>query len=347
VKGQGSSFGHFSSRGLHTLHHFNSFHGIPPGRYLVKGWLPSPLLKKTPFVVPPNSIVTVFSRPYNGARQWGQRSSSGSSIFPFGFFRSFLWPSLFALLLAGGLLYYVNSENGKKYSRERLLKIYRKRVAHPHSMWHSIEDSKKTLIGLAAVNGAVFLLWTVPALYNFMHTWFTHSTARSNPLPMLTSCFSHQGGLHLGFNMLALYSFGIKLHETVGREQFLAIFIGGCMASSLGSHYFHLMTRTPVNSLGASGGVYAVMISSILFYPNSQLALIFFPFVHFSAATILPYIVGFEVIGLTGLWARLIGLNFDHAGHLGGATFGYFYTKFLIDNVGTKKKPQQMHTRRY
>jgi len=51
-----------------------------------------------------------------------------------------------------------------------------------------------------------------------------------------------------------------------------------------------------------------------------------FPFLLFfvipiKATHIFPGLAAFELIGLTGLWNRLLPINLDHAAHLGGLIF--------------------------
>jgi membrane associated rhomboid family serine protease len=47
----------------------------------------------------------------------------------------------------------------------------------------------------------------------------------------------------------------------------------------------------------------------------------------------------FVEVGLTGLWRALMGLNFDHAAHLGGLTtgFAYSYAVYSINKAHSQK----------
>jgi len=53
----------------------------------------------------------------------------------------------------------------------------------------------------------------------------------------------------------------------------------------------------------------------------------------FSASTLLPCLVLFDVVGAVGMITRWFRIGFDHAAHLGGAAYGWFYTQQLVEYV--------------
>lgn len=83
------------------------------------------------------------------------------------------------------------------------------------------------MYAIAAVNSAVFLLWKVPLLNRVMLRHFTHTSSSGKVYTMATSMFSHMGVFHLGLNMTALFSFSSVVHQTLGREQFMALYLTG------------------------------------------------------------------------------------------------------------------------
>lgn len=125
--------------------------------------------------------------------------------------------------------------------------------------------------------------------------------------------------MHLGFNMLALWSFAPLLHDKMGREQFLAFYITSGLMSSLGSHLFKYYRRNSVRSLGASGALFAVA-GACAHIPGLYVSLIFLPFLSFPLKTALPVVMIFDFMGLLRKWS-----TFDHAAHLTGTTFGYIF----------------------
>jgi len=171
---------------------------------------------------------------------------------------------------------------------------------------------------------------------DFMRNWFMHSTLNNRMLPMLTSCFSHSTPGHILFNMFALYTFGQTVYVSAGMEQMIAIYIAGGVFSSWVSHMFKLAVRDYHPSLGASGSVFAFVALTTYVHPNAELSIIFLPFFSFYAKTLFPVLVGFDAIGCVGRATRLFSLGLDHAAHLGGAAFGWYYTKYLKDKRDRK-----------
>ena len=151
-------------------------------------------------------------------------------------------------------------------------------------------------------------------------------TKRNEWYRMLTAGFLHGGWVHLLINLFVLWQFGVILED-----YFIAIFgKGGSMAFMtllfLGGIVFAnipalLQERTNYNyrSLGASGGVSAVLFSFILLDPWSLLYLYF----------ILP--IPSVIAGLLFLyyswWAsKNRNDNIDHMAHFAGSVYGLIIT---------------------
>lgn len=184
--------------------------------------------------------------------------------------------------------------------------------------WASRAESERTILALIALNSSIFAAWKVPFLRSFMSRYFLHST-RSHPVTLLTSTFSHATGLHLLFNMMALYSFGRLLHDKMGREQFLAFYLTSGLAASAGSHALRAWRGETTKSLGASGAVFSVA-AACAHQPQISVSLIFLPFVPVPISMALPAMMVYDAAGVVNRWS-----TFDHAAHLSGAIFGYVY----------------------
>jgi membrane associated rhomboid family serine protease len=139
----------------------------------------------------------------------------------------------------------------------------------------------------------------------------------------LTSGFLHQDYMHLLFNMITLYFFGV-IAEIGFANYFgsmgLLVFVGFYLVSILVPSFatFQRYKDSPsYAALGASGAVSAVLFSSILFYPTMPIRLLFIPFPT-------PGII----FGILYLWysdymAKRGGDNIDHFAHFIGAAFGF------------------------
>ena len=73
---------------------------------------------------------------------------------------------------------------------------------------------------------------------------------------VLTSAFSHENVLHLGFNMLALYFLGPMLEQVLGRLRFLAVYF---VSAFTGSAAVMLLSNPNSQTLGASGSIFGLM----------------------------------------------------------------------------------------
>lgn len=146
----------------------------------------------------------------------------------------------------------------------------------------TMSESEKTLAGLIALNTVVFACWQIPRFTPFMSKWFLHLPGGRQNATLLTSCFSHQEFFHFALNMVGLWSFGRVIHDSLGREQFLAMYLSAGIGANVVSHACSLALRNSrplLPSLGASGAIYGLVASTAVMYPNSSISLIFLPMI--------------------------------------------------------------------
>lgn len=133
----------------------------------------------------------------------------------------------------------------------------------------------------------------------------------------ITFQFLHADVLHILFNMIGLYFLGMYLEKAWGTRRFLTFYlISGAFAGfchvvlmyAMGGGYF----GTPL--LGASGGVYAVIMACAILFPGIQLIVMFFPMPIRVAAALF-----FVISGLMLLSGG--GGGISHAAHFGGMIF--------------------------
>lgn len=124
---------------------------------------------------------------------------------------------------------------------------------------------------------------------------------------MVLSTFSHYSAFHIFANMYVLHSFSHGAVNTLGREQFLGLYLTGGVVSSFASYVCKTVTRQPGLSLGAvsilnmnaelgklmsfisflqSGAIMAILAYICSKYPDTQLSLLFLPMYTFSAGTV-------------------------------------------------------------
>src|SRR5690606_32171094 len=94
---------------------------------------------------------------------------------------------------------------------------------------------------------------------------------------LLTSGFVHADYMHLLLNMYVLYMFGSNMEAIVemsygpqGGAYFLGLYLLGILFANISDQLRH-RNNPGYNSLGASGGVSAIVFASILLMPLSKL----------------------------------------------------------------------------
>lgn len=144
----------------------------------------------------------------------------------------------------------------------------------------------------------------------------------------ITSGFIHQNHMHLILNMFSFYFFG-RVIEIVfgmvfgawGPVYYIALYLIAIVISDLPSYLKH-KDNPGYNSLGASGGVAAVIFASIVFQPIQKICLFF--------AICLPgFILGTAYIIYSYYQGRKSNDNINHDAHLYGAVFGFIFCVVL------------------
>jgi membrane associated rhomboid family serine protease len=139
------------------------------------------------------------------------------------------------------------------------------------------------------------------------------------PWQLVTYMFMHGGFLHLFFNMLALWMFGMELENTWGSRKFLIFY----MLCGIGAGVANMLVAIPLGmtapTVGASGAVFGVMIAFAMLFPDRPIYLYFlFPI---RAKYLVAVWIGLELLlGVTGSSDGVA-----HFAHLGGAAVGFLY----------------------
>ena len=144
---------------------------------------------------------------------------------------------------------------------------------------------------------------------------------------LLTAGFVHVGLAHLAFNMWALYLFGPRLELILGPFKFLLLYFGAELAAHGLSLFLHRRNESYA-AVGASGAVSGVVFGFCLFYPKSQLGLIFFP-VFVDAYIFALLYVAISIFAMRQSQQRGITGGIAHEAHLGGAIGGLLLTILL------------------
>lgn len=145
----------------------------------------------------------------------------------------------------------------------------------------------------------------------------------TQPWSVFSYMFLHEGVFHILFNMLFLYWFGLLIHQYLGSRKLANLYILGGIFGAV--FYVLIYNLAPYFSssvdssmmLGASAGVFAVVVGAATLTPNTTFFLLLLGPVK------IVYIAAFYVI-LS--FANSIGANAGgEIAHLGGALLGYLY----------------------
>ena len=149
---------------------------------------------------------------------------------------------------------------------------------------------------------------------------------------LLTHGFIHADWMHLLFNMITLWSFGSAVErvfsEWITPVGYVLFYLSAIVIAILPTYIRHRQDAN-YRSLGASGGVSAVLFAFILFDPWSKL--IIFPI----PVPIPAFLFAILYIGYSIWMDRRGGGNVNHSAHLWGAAYGVLFTLLLEPQVFT------------
>jgi len=165
-------------------------------------------------------------------------------------------------------------------------------------------------------------------------------TKRNQWYRFLTSGFLHADYMHLFFNMLTLYFFGEVMEglytSYLGKPGFILFYFGGIIVSEIPSYIKH-RNNYHYRSLGASGGVSAVVFAYILFDPWQWFT--------FPPVPAILYAVLY--IAYSMYMSKRGSDNINHDAHLWGALYGILFTiimepkviDFFLQQIGNPRGP--------
>lgn len=163
-----------------------------------------------------------------------------------------------------------------------------------------------------------------------------------------TGALLHADGIHLLFNMMALYSFGRMVEDTFrGQTDINFVLLDGheLFGPKLGSFMFALMYVTAIplsslfsffrhkndpyyNALGASGAVSAVVYTAILLYPTGTVSFFFIP--------MRSWVFGGLYLLVSWILARRNVGNIGHDAHFFGSVYGLIFPLIFFPFLAEK-----------
>lgn len=148
-----------------------------------------------------------------------------------------------------------------------------------------------------------------------------HGESGFHPWQVVTYAFLHGSVLHLGLNLYALWLFGVPLEQRWGPRRFalyyLSCVIGAAVVHLAVAELGLLQGGSTYPVIGASGGVFGLLIGFGMRFPDVRLMLLFPPI----PVKALWFALGYGAVELVaGVTGSAEGIA--HFAHLGGLLTG-------------------------
>ncbi|MBI2232852.1 MAG: rhomboid family intramembrane serine protease [Candidatus Aenigmarchaeota archaeon] len=150
----------------------------------------------------------------------------------------------------------------------------------------------------------------------------------SRPYQLITSMFLHADLLHLGYNMIALFFFGLALEGAVGGRRFLLAYFATGITASIAAAAFY------PGSLGASGAVFGVTGALVALRPKMTV---------FALGVPMPLVVAAVVWGSLDIIGVFYPSGIANFAHIAGLAVGLLLGLTWLRNFREKYAKSKPH----
>ena len=176
---------------------------------------------------------------------------------------------------------------------------------------------------LIAANVAMFLLEQIaPGLISGLALWPLGAAQAGAPgfapWQLVSYAFLHGGMLHLAFNMFALWMFGGMVERVFGTRRYLMYYFACVVSAALTQLAFSVFSGGIYPTVGASGGVFGLLLAYARYFPDNRVMLLFPPIPMRARTFVLLYAAIELFLGVTGTQEGVA-----HFAHLGGMVGGF------------------------
>jgi membrane associated rhomboid family serine protease len=134
------------------------------------------------------------------------------------------------------------------------------------------------------------------------------------PWQLVTYSFLHANLTHLLFNMFALFMFGGELERLFGARRYLNLYLAGVVSAALAQLAFAALAGLPpYPTVGASGGIFGLLLAFGMYFPQRTIFLLFPPIPMPARVFVVLYGALELFLGVTGTQEGVA-----HFAHLGG-----------------------------
>ena len=140
---------------------------------------------------------------------------------------------------------------------------------------------------------------------------------------LLTYSFFHQGFTHIFFNMFGLVMFGGDVERVWGRNRLLSYYFTCVLLAGVVQLLFAWVTGSEAPTIGASGGLFGLLLAFALLFPQRKIILLILP-------VPMPAWIFVTLYGLAELFMGVTGTEAGvaHFAHLGGMLGGWLMLRY-------------------
>ncbi|HEY0766320.1 MAG TPA: rhomboid family intramembrane serine protease [Steroidobacteraceae bacterium] len=182
-------------------------------------------------------------------------------------------------------------------------------------MFTAVPPATRALI---LINVAAFLLQQLaPDLMAGLFALWPLGSERFGPWQLITYAFLHGNLVHIFFNMFALFMFGRALEMLWGGRRLVMFYLVCVLTASLTQLAVQSGSGVQEEVIGASGGVFGVLLAFAWYFPSQRIILLFPPIP-------MPAWLFVTVYGALELFFGVTGRQqgVAHFAHLGGMLGG-------------------------
>ena len=140
----------------------------------------------------------------------------------------------------------------------------------------------------------------------------------------LTYAFLHGNLTHLLFNMLGFWMLGRDVEAAFGSARYLQYYLVCVVTAAIAQIVVvAIMDQPPFPTVGASGGVFGLLLAYGMLFPRRKLLLLFPPIPMQARTFVTLYGLVELVLGVTGTQSGVA-----HFAHLGGLVGGFFLLQY-------------------
>jgi membrane associated rhomboid family serine protease len=179
----------------------------------------------------------------------------------------------------------------------------------------------------------LFALWPLQAVsdgHSYFRVW-----------QIVTYAFLHDTHniMHILFNMLGVFMFGVPVERYVGALKLYACYFAAVVTAALTQLIVPPLMGAPlVPTVGASGGVFGLLLAYAVLFPQAKVALLLLP-IPLPARVFATLYAALELfLGVTGTQSSVA--HFAHLGGLVGAALVLVAWRLQAQRPQTGRRPQ-------